>query len=93
LQALAANIRGVRDVAVEVVASKREKQLDRRAASRLARIVEDVFPGQQVGLTFFGGTAVLTGKVPTLRVKRAIQGFLDGEPRLERVVNKLEVQP
>jgi osmotically-inducible protein OsmY len=93
LQALAANIRGVRDVAVEVVASKRHKELDRRAASRLTRIVEDVFPGQRVALSFFGGTAVLTGEVRTLRVKRAIEGFLDGEPRVERVVNKLEVQP
>ena len=78
--ALAANIRGVRDVKLDVVTSKERKKLDRKAASRLVKIVEDVFPGEQVRLTFFGGVAVLTGKVRKLRARRAIEEFLAGDP-------------
>jgi osmotically-inducible protein OsmY len=92
LRILAANIRGVRDVEVDVVTSKERKRLDRRAASRLAKIVEEVFSGDQIRLSFFGGVAVLTGGVRNLRTRRAIEEFLAGDPLVERVVNKLEVE-
>jgi osmotically-inducible protein OsmY len=92
LQKLAANLRGVRDVRVEVIVSKEKRGLDQRATSRLGKLVSEVFPGQDVELSLFGGVAVLTGTIRNLRARRAVEAFVAEDPMVTRVVNKLEVE-
>lgn len=88
---LVSRLQGVREVEVRVEVSPKRKEGDRRVAARLGGVIKDLFSGSEIRVTFFGGIAVLTGRVSNLRTKRAVAGFVAEEDAVERIVNHLEV--
>jgi osmotically-inducible protein OsmY len=91
LSDLASQLRGVRSVELRVEASAPRAASDRQIAARLQGIVRDLFPASDIGLRFFGGAAVLTGRVANLRTKRAVEAFVAEDDAVERIVNLLDV--
>lgn len=88
---LVSRLQGVRDVEVRAEVSTRKKASDRQVAARLGGVLDDLFSGSDIRLTFFGGIAVLTGRVANLRTKRAAAAFVAEDDAVDRVVNQLEV--
>lgn len=88
---LATNLQGVRDVELRILVAERATRANRSAARRLAGLLEDVFPNEELRVAFFRGVAVLTGQVSKLEVKRSVGRFVAEDDAVERVVNKLEV--
>jgi osmotically-inducible protein OsmY len=93
LQARVAQLEGVRAIEPHVVISSAQRQRDHDTARRLSAVIADIFPeASDARVTFFGGAAILQGRVPSLEMKRSLASFVDEHPAVRRVVNKLDVR-
>jgi len=91
LDEIVRNVKGVRDVDNLVVVSLRQKEKDSVVARRSTKSVSSHFPEVDVSVSVFGGVAVLSGHVPSLRVKGWIEELVAGDRAVSRVINKLAV--
>jgi osmotically-inducible protein OsmY len=88
---LAAHVKGVRDLEWEVEIASARSRSDDNTARRLERSISTLFPGQGVDVSLFGGVAVLTGVVASLRRKNEIERHCARDDGVRRIVNKLAV--
>jgi osmotically-inducible protein OsmY len=89
---LLTNIRGVRNITPLIVVSPSQKKQDHRIAKHLQTMLDQLFIGEDVKVTFFGSTAVLSGNVSSLFTKQRVAQVLETEDAVERIVNKLNVK-
>ena len=90
LKSILTRVRGIRELEVRFVRPRRAR---RQRASKLLKELKMLFPGQRpLSLSLFGGVIVLSGRVDTLALKRAMADALLKQPTVERVVNKLTVK-
>jgi len=92
LRDLAARIEGVRRIEVDLSVSRAAARRDRSAQRRLRALLDDLFGGPEVLLSYHGGIAVLEGSAATLREKRSMQRLLEQDASVDHVVNKLQVR-
>lgn len=90
---LLGHVKGVRSIERLAVVSGKQKQRDRTVVARLRRLLAERFPQEQVEVSFFGATAVLSGRVHALVVKRLMEQTMLSDPGVARLVNKVEVAP
>lgn len=89
---IVANVRGVRMVENLVTVSATETRRARGLAEHLQRKVETLHPDADIRVAVFGEVAVLSGQVPLLATKRAVERHIGAESGVARVVNKLQVR-
>lgn len=92
LTRLVANIRGVRDIKPFTVISPSQKKQDHRIAKYLQIELNQLFIGEDVKVSFFGNTAVLSGNVSLFVTKERIAQILSEEGVVDRIINKLIVK-
>ncbi len=88
---LLSHVRGVRGIRNYVTVSRRQKADDRILTGHLRQQLAGRFGRERATVSVFGGVAVVTGKASSLAVKRQIGATLSGNPRVDRVVNKMTV--
>ena len=92
LLSLITHIYGVRGIDRLMVVSSPQKRKDRTIANRLARSIRNLFPHADVDVSFFGGSAILSGNVQTLATKKTMENVTYQDGEVQRVVNKIQVQ-
>jgi osmotically-inducible protein OsmY len=88
---LLTNVKGVRGIERLVVVSPTQQEQDHRVARRLRGDLARLVPDQDVEVFFFGKSAVLSGQVDRLAVRRRIEEHLADDVAVDRVVNKIDV--
>jgi osmotically-inducible protein OsmY len=87
-------LEGVRSVTNRTEVSSRKKEQLRGHARRLKRALEVLLPdAAEVEVAVVGEVGVLRGHTPRLSIKREAEAILRRDPGIERVVNKIEVDP
>jgi osmotically-inducible protein OsmY len=87
-------LEGVRSVINRTEVSSRKKKQIRGHALRLKRSLEVLLTdAAEVEVAVVGEVGVLRGRTPSLSVKREAEAILLRDPGIERVVNKIEVEP
>jgi osmotically-inducible protein OsmY len=87
-------LEGIRSVTNRTEVSPRKKQQLRGHARRLKRSLQALLTdAAEVDLAVVGKVGVLRGRTPSLSVKREAEAILLRDPGIERVVNKIEVDP
>jgi osmotically-inducible protein OsmY len=88
---LVSNVAGVRDLDNSLVVSSKGKRKDGATARRLNQAISRWFADDHVRVTVFAQVAVLSGKVRGLSRRVELERFVDQDPAITRVINKLEV--
>jgi osmotically-inducible protein OsmY len=87
-------LEGVRSVANRTKVSSRRKEHLRGHARRLKRsLVALLTDAEEVEVAVVGEVGVLRGRTLSLSIKREAEAILLRDPGIERVVNKIEVDP
>lgn len=90
---LLANVEGVRSVANLTSESRRRRPSELLVARQLREAVPDLMPSDDVHVELMGGVAVLSGRVSLLSTRRRIARIAEEAPGVERVVDKVQVDP
>jgi hypothetical protein len=72
-----------------VTISIAEKEKDHMISRRVNESVSTLFPYQDVGVSCFGGIAVLSGRVDRLKTKAEVDELVREDRRVGRVINKI----
>ncbi len=89
---LVTHVRGVRGIDRLAVVSDTQKTRDQRVATRLRNAVSQLHLDRPVTVSFFGGVAVLTGRVDRLSTRREITAVVNDDDAVHRIVNKLDIE-
>lgn len=85
------HVKGVRDIQNRAVISSDTKENNHRVATRLNGELARLYPKATISVSVFSGTAVLTGRVRELPIKKRSELFVADDGAIDRVVNKIEV--
>lgn len=88
---LIANVKGVRDLGWQIALPEGSGPSDAAATRRLRQAIATLYPDEMIEVSVFGGVAVLTGRVRSLTVRRAVVRLVDRGDSVSRVVDKLVV--
>jgi osmotically-inducible protein OsmY len=91
LRELVGNLYGVRSLTDRTEGAPAKKRRDQALARRLQSMLSHLFPSADVRVAVIQGVAVLTGGVPRLDVKRAIESRISQDESIDRVASKIEV--
>jgi osmotically-inducible protein OsmY len=83
---------GVRGIEKLTIVSPSRQAHDHRVAARLKKKLHQLFVGEEIDVAFFGGTAVLSGRVSSLVSKQRIEDYLADEDAIGRIIDKLHVE-
>jgi len=86
-----AHVNGVRGIEKLTTISHRSKANHRAVAQRLERRLAHTHPDEDIDICYFSGVAVLSGRVRSLRERRAIISAVEADEDVNRVVDKLDV--
>lgn len=92
LEERATGLLGLRAIEIRARISRSAQRADRGTARRLRDAIADLFPDADLRVSFFDGTAVLSGSVPSLRGRRELVEFVSDHPSVARVIDKTDVQ-
>ena len=92
LEERATGLLGLRAIENRARISSSAQRADRGTARRLRSDVVDLFPDATLRVSFFDGTAVLSGTVPSLRGRRELVEFVSDQPAVARVIDKTDVE-
>ena len=92
LEDLIIQLDGARALDLRLSVSPERQRADSRQSHRYRRALETLYPDERVSLTCINGTAVLTGTVRSLTVKRSIARLIERDSAVHEVVNKITVK-
>jgi osmotically-inducible protein OsmY len=90
---LVARIRGVKEIENDLVPSRARQAGDASVATHLRKIVRTIAPDERIDVAYFGGIAVLTGRVSSMSTRRVLTRAAGRLASVRRVIDKLVVVP
>jgi len=93
VEELLAHVKGVRAIENLTTVSPATREQDAARARRLRRQLAAFAPDDELAVSVFGPVAVLRGRVSTVARRNAIGRWLRRRERVQRVVDRLRVDP